>query len=102
MEIKTDINIDSIEGLVKDIVAKKLSMEVYNKCFHNFINSKSAEIQVTINSKLKTELNSLVAKKLESWKNSDGETLEEYLDRRLEETVKNIDFEKIIKDKYLK
>ena len=102
MEIKADINIESIEGLVKDVVVKKLSTEIYNKHFQNFINSKSAEIQAAVNNKLKTGVVSVVDKKLEEWKNSSGETLEEYIDRRLEESIKNIDFEKIIKDKYIK
>lgn len=102
MEFKVDINTESIDGWVKDVVVKKLSNEIYNKCFQNFTNSKSAEIQVNINNKLKTEVTSLVNKKLETWKNSNDETLEEYIDRRLEETVTSIDFVKIIKDKYLK
>ena len=36
MIVKTNIDEDTIEGLVKDVVIKRLSSEIYNRNFQNF------------------------------------------------------------------
>lgn len=102
MIIEANIDENSIDGLVKDVLIKRLSNEMYNKNFQNFTNSKSPEITAKINSQLKTEVNAVIENKISRWRNNLGESIEQYIDRRIQETIEKIDFEKIIKEKYIK
>lgn len=102
MIIEATIDEKSIDGLVKDVLVKRLSNEMYNKNFQSFVNSKSPEITIKINSQIKSEVNLIVENKISKWRNAEGENIEQYVDRRIQETIEKIDFEKIIKDKYIK
>lgn len=50
MIIKTNIDEDTIEGLIKDVLIKRLSSEIYNRNFQNFTSKNSSEITNKINS----------------------------------------------------
>lgn len=102
MIIKTNIDEDTIEGLIKDVLIKRLSSEIYNRNFQNFTSKNSSEITNKINSQLKNEFKSIVEERVSKWQNNLGENIKQYIDRKILETIENIDFEKIIKEKYIK
>ena len=102
MKVEANIDESSIEGLVKDVIIKRLVNEMYNHSFQGFVKTKSPEFCTKVNIEIKTRLNKLVSDKLDNWMNSDGESLDTYINRRLGEIVENMDFEKIIKEKYIK
>jgi len=102
MKVEANIDESSIEGIVKDVIIKRLSNEMYNKNFQGFVHSKSPDICTKANVEMKSRVNKLVSDRIDKWINSNGENLEQYIDRRLQETVENIDFTNIIKEKYIR
>ena len=102
MKVEANIDESSIEGIVKEVLIKRLTNEMYNQSFQGFVKTKSPEFCTRVNIEIKTRLNKLVSDMLDNWINSDGESLDIYINRRLSETVETIDFEKIIKEKYIK
>lgn len=102
MKFEAEIKTESIESIVTDALVKKLLNEAYNKYFNNFATTRATDLQAKVNTQLKSEINSIVSNRVTNWKNSHGETLFDYIDRRIEESISNIDFEKIIKDRFIK
>ena len=102
--MKTEVEIDEgkIQGLVIDMIVKRLANDLYTKYFQDFSKTKYNEINSKLNSEIKNTVSGLVNSKFENWKNTKNETMGEYIDRRMTEAVDGIDFEKLIKEKLIK